>query len=86
MLKKYVGTSKFVVFDKYGKKIKTVTLKHKSNLYYLEIEPFEEELIKNGFYGHAKESLDQQFLKGKLFKEKLICLGWKFDENGKIIE
>lgn len=84
-MKKYVGKTRWVVFDKTGKKIKTVTLKHKSNLYYKELEPFEKELEEQGLYAQAAESLEQDFLKGKSFKEKLLCLGWKLDAQGIII-
>jgi predicted transcriptional regulator len=77
--------TKWVIFDKYGKKIKTHTIKHKNNLHYLELEPFEEDLIKRGLYAHNAESLNQQFLKGKTFIEKLKSLGWEFNKDGFIV-
>lgn len=78
--------SKWVVFDNKGNKIETVTLNHIDGGVYKEIEPFERELKQKGLYAHRKESLDQDFLKGKSFKEKLTYLGWDFDSKGFIID
>ncbi len=71
------GQSKWVVFNpKTFERVKTVTLKHKSNLRYLELDPFEKDLKSKGLAAHCWESLNQSYLKGKSFKEKLISLGW----------
>lgn len=70
--------TKWVVFNPAtAKRIKTVTLKHPDNLLYKQLNPFEQELKKNKLAAQRKESLDQDFLIGKSFKEKLICLGWE---------
>lgn len=77
--------TKWVVFDKTGKRIKTVTLKHKDGGLYREIEPFEHSLIEQGLYAHDAKCFKQDYLKGKSFKEKLSLLGWEFDGLGNII-
>jgi hypothetical protein len=74
--------SKWIVFNQKGKRLKTVTLKHKNGALYREIEPFEKELIQQGLYAHRAECFDQEFLKGKPFKEKLQYLGWVFNSAG----
>ncbi len=71
------STTKWVIFDPNTfKRIRTITLKHKSNLLYVELEPFEKDLKSKGLAAHRHESLNQSFLKGKTFKEKLKILGW----------
>jgi predicted HTH domain antitoxin len=70
-------TSKWVIFDpKTYKKVKTVTIKHESNLLYKEFEPFEKELNEKNLAAHEYNSLNQDYLEGKSFKEKLKILGW----------
>jgi hypothetical protein len=76
--------SKWVVFDKKGKRVKTVTLTHKDNRHYIELEPFEREMESKGQYAHRLDSLTQDHLKGKPLIEKLKILGWQFDQNGVI--
>lgn len=69
--------TKYVVFDnKTKKRIKTVTLTHTDNLHYKQIEPFEKDLLQKGLSAQEYNSLNQDYLKGKTFSEKLICLGW----------
>ena len=58
------------------KKMKTVTIKHKSNLHYLELDPFEKELKEKGLAAHREKSINQDYLKGKTFEQKLKILGW----------
>lgn len=76
--------SKWVVFDKNGKKVKTVIIKHKDGRLYNELEAFENDIIAKGMYAHAYECLNQVYLIDKSFKEKLKCLGWQFDNKGQI--
>ena len=72
--------TKWVVFDpKTAKRIKTVTITHESNLLYVELDPFENDLKKKKLAAHSWESLNQSYLKGKPLKEKLISLGWKLN-------
>jgi len=85
MSKEYMYKSQWVVFNNKGNRIKTVTLKHKDGAIYKELEPFEKELKSKGLYAHKKEVLDQEFLKGKNFIEKLKLLGWEFNKEGYII-
>ncbi len=74
---KPASVSKWVVFDpRTFKRIKTVTIKHESNLLYKEMDPFEADLNKNKLAAHEFKSLNQDYLQGKSFKEKLVCLGW----------
>jgi hypothetical protein len=84
-MKEYMSTSKWIVFNNKGERIKEVTLKHKDGGVYKEIDPFEAELKVQGLYAHRAESFNQDYLKGKSFKEKLKCLCWEFDKNGIII-
>lgn len=77
--------SKWIVFDKTRKRLKTVTLKHKDGAIYRELDPFEAELIEKGLSAHRAESFEHYKGKGMSFKEQLKCLGWKFDKNGRII-
>ena len=82
---KYTSTSKWIVFNNKGKRIKTVILKHKSNLLYEEIEPFEAGLKQQGLYAHRAECFKRDDFKGISFREQLECLCWKFNDNGIII-
>jgi hypothetical protein len=71
-------TTKWVVFNpSTGKRIKTITIKHKNNLLYNELDPFDADLKCKGLAAQSWESLQQPFLKGMSFKERLICLGWE---------
>jgi hypothetical protein len=78
-------TSKWVVFNKQGEKIKTVTLKHKDGAVYRELEPFEAKLLEQGLSAQRAESFEQFKGKRMAFKKQLECLGWQFDKNGNII-
>ena len=70
-------TTKWVVFNPSTfQKVKTVTIKHESNLLYRELDPFEKKLKNDGLAAHDYNSLNQDYLKGKSFREKLKCLGW----------
>lgn len=73
--------SKWVVFNNKGKKLRTVTIEHEDGRVYRELDPFEQEIESLGLYAHRAESLDQDYLEGKTFKEKLRALGWEFDSN-----
>lgn len=86
MSKKYMYKTKWVVFDEKGNKVKTITLKHKDGGLYKELEPFEKKLKSKKLYAHKKESLEQNFLKERSFKEKLKLLGWNFNDKGIIID
>lgn len=68
--------SKWIVFNQNGKKIKKVTLKHPDNLHYKQIDPFDQELKKEGLTAVREETLQYDFLKGKTFKQKLTHLGY----------
>ena len=79
-----MSISKWLVFNSEGEKVKTETIKHKSNLAYIELEQFETELKEKGLYAHRKESFNTQ-PKNISLKQKLINLGWTFGGNGKIV-
>jgi hypothetical protein len=84
-MKKYMSTSKWIVFNNKGERLRTVTLKHKDNEIYKEIDLFEAKLKEQGLYAHDAECFEQDYLKGKSFIEKLKYLGWEFDDKGIII-
>lgn len=84
-MKKYMYETKWIVFDKKGEKIKTVTLKHKDGALYREIEPFEAKLKEQGLFAHRAKCFGQDYLKGKSFKEKLKSLCYKFNKDEIIV-
>ncbi len=70
-------TTKWVVFNpETFKKIRTVIIKHESNLLYKELDPFEKDLLSKKLAAHNYAALKQDYLKGKSFTGKLKCLGW----------
>lgn len=77
--------SKWIVFDKTGKRIKTVILNHPDGKHYLQLEPFEKEMKEQGLYAHRSESFEQYKGTGIPFKQQLKYLGWDFDNKGNII-
>lgn len=75
-MKDYMYKTKWVVYNENYEKIRTVTLKHKDGGLYKEIEPFEKELKDKCLMAVQTELLEQTYLKGKSFKDKLIALGY----------
>lgn len=70
---------KYVVFNKYGKRIKTVVV--------TSIEEFENELRKEKLYAQRQDCFEDRSEQWnrKSFRGKLESLGWEFDRNGKLI-
>lgn len=81
MTKKPLTTKQWVIFNKAGEKLRTEVIEHASNLFFVEMDPFEASLKEQGLYAQSLKSLNQDYLNGKSFKEKLKCLGWKFDKD-----
>jgi len=81
----YVSTSKWVVFDNRGNKLKTVTLKHKDGAVYKEIDSFEAKLKEQGLYAHRAESFEWFKSTRIPFIQQLKYLGWEFNGDGVII-
>ena len=69
-------TSKWIVYDpQTNLKVKTVTLRHTDNLHYKQLDPFDAELKKKGLSAYRQETLNQDYLKGLSFKDKIKILG-----------
>ena len=80
----------FIVFDKYGKFIKTVTTGYGEEFHYdgpeEDKDTLEHWLKENKLYAHRASSFcDRSKSWYELsFKEQLKNLSWEFDENGKL--
>lgn len=64
----------WIIYNQEGEKLKQKTIKHQDNHVYRELDPFEQELIKQGLFAVRKETLEQDYLKGKTFRQKLKAL------------
>jgi len=84
-MRKYNSTSKWVVFNNEGERVRTEILKHESNLTYIENDKFEKGLKEQGLYAQRAESFEQYKGIGIPFKKQLEHLGWNFDKKGLLI-
>ncbi len=55
-------------------KIKTVTINHKSNLLYIELNEFDKKLKEQGLTAHSYEAVNQPHLSGKTFAQRIKIL------------
>ena len=79
--------SKWIIFNKKGKRVSTQTLTHTDGRHYLQLEPFEQDLKKKGLYAQRAECFEKRsnVWNQYSFKKKLETMGWKFNQNGDVI-